>query len=207
MANATGALDFSVNYFEDIRLYGLSYSTVLGTTNVATEMTYRPNTPLLTGTVSRKQARNGVFHTHINALHIFGPSWLYDASTLMAEVVGWTVEGGQYYNGIHDPNRLAVQNTPNGWGYSLLWSLDYKNVLQGIDIVVPVYINHGVNGAMFTTGFREKQVTVSTGVTAKYLSKFEFGLSYTTYFGSDADVFQRLLSDRDNIAFNMKYAF
>jgi hypothetical protein len=202
------ALDYSLKYFDDVRLYGLSYSTVVGSTNVAAELTYKANTPMLGASVNRWPAREDYIQLNANVLNIFGPSWFADASTLVAEVVTWNVPGRTNNSGdFNDTDALAVQNSATGWGYSFLWSIDYKNVIQGIDIVVPIYVNHGVEGAMFNSGFRNKQVTFSAGVTAKYLAALEVGMAYATYFGSDEDVFQRLTSDRDNVSVNLKYGF
>ncbi len=202
------ALDYTIKYFDDVRLYGLSYSTVVGSTNVAAELTYKANTPMLGASVNRWPEREDYIQLNANILNIFGPSWFADASTLVAEVVTWNVPGRTNNSGdFNDTDALAVQNSATGWGYSFLWSFDYKNVIQGIDIVVPVYVNHGVEGAMFNSGFRNKQVTLSVGVTAKYLAALEVGMAYATYFGSDEDVFQRLTSDRDNISVNLKYGF
>ncbi len=58
--------------------------------------------------------------------------------------------------------------------------IGHKNVYQGIDLVVPVYFNHGVDGAMFTSGLKEKQITLSVGVTAICFSKVEMGLFWAT---------------------------
>ncbi len=201
------AMDYTIKYFEDIRLYGLSYSTVIGTSSIGAELTYRPNAPVMTATVNRLPARDQIMHAHLNALHVFGPSYFYDSAVLTAEAVAWHIPGGRNSNDTHDPSRLAVQNTAQGWGYSFLWSFEHKNVMQGVNLSVPIYVNHGVNGAMFNSGYRKKQVTFSIGLTAKYLTSVEAGLSYVTYFGSKEDVFQRLLSDRDHISFNIKYGF
>jgi hypothetical protein len=106
-----------------------------------------------------------------------------------------------------NPDRLAVQNSARGFGYAFLWTLEHKGVTEGLDLTFPIYVNHGVEGAMFTTGFRQGQITTAVGVTAKYLDALEFSVSYMTNFGDKDDLFQTLTHDRDNISLAFKYGF
>ena len=191
---------YDLRYAEDIKLWGASFSTVLGVSNVGGEITYRENVPLLGPDLTRTPERNKVIQAQVNMIHLFGPSWLADSVQFTGEVVAWYVPD-------RDNDTLAVQNTAGGYGYSFLTTLQYKNVMQGVDLDIPIYFNHGVDGAMFTSGFREDQMTLSVGATFKYLSSFQASIAYATYFGSKKDQFQRLTTDRDNLSVSFKYTF
>ena len=133
---------------------------------------------------------------------------LWDFSSFTAEVVLWDAPGKEEYdNNSGEPNRLAVQNTPNGIGASMFWSLEYQNVFTGWDFLVPIYMNWGIDGAMFNTGYRDGQATFATGLSARHLSGVEIGWGIQKNFGDTDDVFQILTQDRDNMQMYLKYAF
>lgn len=106
-----------------------------------------------------------------------------------------------------ETNRLAVQNSPKGIGASVFWSLEYNNVFTGWDLMVPVYVNYGIYGAMFNSGYRDGQGTFATGLTFKHTTGIELGMGVSTFFGKKDDVFQILTQDRDNITAHFKYSF
>jgi len=210
------SINYRIQYAEDVHLIGGTYSTILGSANVATEITYRENTPMLLADVPRTPKRFKLINWHVNMLQVFEPLnlWgtnLWDFSTLVAEVLVWHVPGALEYDTSGrdntNPNRLAVQNTPNGIGASVFWSLEYHNVFTGWDIMVPVYLNWGVYGAMFNSGYRDGQAQFATGLTFSHLSGVELGFGVNTFFGDTDDIFQMLTQDRDNVTLHFKYSF
>src|SRR5690554_5170216 len=210
------SINYRLQYAENVHLLGGTYSTILGSANVATEITYRENTPLLLADVPRTPKRFKLINWHVNMLQVFEPVslWgnnLWDFSTLVAEVLVWHVPGALEFDKSNrdnlNPNRLAVQNTPNGIGASVFWSLEYHNVFTGWDIMVPVYLNWGVYGAMFNSGYRDGQAQFATGLTFSHLSGVELGFGVNTFFGDTDDIFQMLTQDRDNVTLHFKYSF
>ncbi|CAA0107306.1 Uncharacterised protein [BD1-7 clade bacterium] len=203
------SLNYRLKYFEDIRMFGATYSTVLGGANVATEITYRENTPLLTGDVPRTPRQWQLINWHVNTLMVLEPSFLWDFSTFTAEVLTWFVPGAKPFSSkdLNNPDRLAVQNTPFGVGFSFFWSWEYQNVFTGWDVIIPWYMNWGVEGAMFNSGYRDGQITFATGATFRHLSGFEASLGVLTLFGNTDDVFQILTQDRDSLNMSIKYSF
>jgi hypothetical protein len=207
------SLNYRLKYFDDIRLWGMSYSTIVGTANVAGEITYRENAPIMRGDVVRTPDREEVWHMHLNTIMAFEPSFMWDFASLVAEVVAWHIPGRENFSQYdmadvdRSKNRLAVQNTANGSGIGALFMMEYRNVWSGVDLVVPLYASYGLDGAMFFTGYRNHQATVSVGLTAKYLDSMETGISYATNFGEKDDIFQTMTHDRDNLSINFKYGF
>ncbi len=213
IASFVDSINYRIKYFEDTHLWGMSYSTVIGTANFAGEITYRENTPLMRGDVPRTPVREELWNVHLNTLQIFEPNAMWDFATLIAEVVVWHVPGKKNFKLAdmiikeNNQDRLAVQNTANGSGVSMLFMMEYRNVFQGVDFVVPIYATYGIDGAMFLNGYRNHQGTISLGLTAKYLDSFEAGIAYANNFGDKDDPFQMMLHDRDTVSFNIKYGF
>ncbi len=203
------SMDYRIVYFEDIDIWAVSYSTVIGDANFAGEISYRENAPVMRGNVGRTPDCEKIYHMHLNTLMLFEPTAFWDFSSFTAEIVAWHIPGRKNFN-IYDmsnTDRLAVQNTANGSGLGLLWSLEYKSVFPGVDLTVPIYVSHGIDGAMFATGYRNHQTTVAVGLTGTYFQSLEVGFAYASYFGEKDDQFQRMTSDRDNMSLNLKYGF
>jgi hypothetical protein len=212
--NWVDSLNYRLQYFDNIRMWGVTYSTIVGDANVAAELSYKENAPILRGNVARTPDRQEVVQLNANAIFVLEPAELFgiqlwDFSNVTAEFVSWYLPGRKDFDvtDMQNPDRLAVQNTRTGLGYAFLWTLEYKAVTQGLDIIVPIYFNQGVDGAMFTSGFRNGQSTLATGITAKYLGNMELSLGLATNFGDKDDIFQRLTHDRDNVSLAFKYAF
>jgi hypothetical protein len=207
-------LNYRISYFEDVDVWGLTYSTIVGTANVATELTYRQNTPLLSGDVPRTAKESNLWNWHINTLMVFEPYELFgislwDFASFTAEMLFWDAPGKLPYNpdDLENSARLAVQNTPNGVGASAFMGLEYYNVFSGWDINVPLYVNWGIDGSQFNAGYRDGQVTFATGMVFKHLSGMQIGTGISFFFGDEDDIFQRLTHDRDNAQIYFKYAF
>ncbi len=203
------SINYRLKYFDNIQMIGATYSTVIGSANVATEVSYRLNAPLLGGDVPRTPKRWQVINWHINTLMVFEPNFLWDFSSFTAEALIWYVPGALPYDvtDLGNKKRLAVQNTPYGLGLSMYWSWEYQNVFQGWDIIVPWYVNYGALGASFNSGYRNGQVTFATGATFRHLSGLEIGTGIKTNFGEQDDQFQMMVQDRDAINFTVKYSF
>ena len=203
------SINYRLKYFDNVQMLGLTYSTVFGSANVATEVSYRMNTPLLGGDVPRTPKRWQLINWHLNTLMVFEPTWLWDFSSFTAEALTWYVPGALEYdeNDLSNPDRLAVQNTPYGLGLSMFWSWEYQNVIQGWDIIVPWYVNYGAIGASFNSGYRNGQVTFATGATFRHLSGLEIGTGFKFNFGEQDDQFQMMVQDRDVFNLHVKYSF
>lgn len=208
------SINYRIQWKNDVHMWGATYSTVLGNANVAAEITLRENTPVMSADVPRTPQDVRLINLHLNSLMVFEPKQLFgvnlwDFSTLVVEMITWQIPGKLAYDkdDIQNPDRLSVQNTPEGVGLSFFWSLEYHNVFTGWDIMVPVYMNWGVEGSQFNAGYRDGQVTTATGLTFKHLSGIELGAGITTFWGDQDDIFQMLTQDRDNVTFSFKYGF
>lgn len=212
------SINYRLQYAEDVHLLGATYSTIIGSANVATEITYRQNTPLMLADIPRTPKRFQLINWHVNMLQVFEPVSvggrnLWDFSTLVAEVLTWYVPGATAFDKKNgslknlEKNRLAVQNSPKGIGASVFWSLEYHNITPGWNLMIPVYANYGIYGAMFNSGYRDGQAQFATGLTFQHTTGIEIGLGASFFFGKTDDIFQILTQDRDNVTAHFKYSF
>ena len=203
------SINYRLEYADNIQLGGFTYSTVFGSANVATEVSYRANVPLLGGDVPRTPKRWELWNWHLNTLMVFEPSLFWDFSSFSAEAMAWYVPGALEYDptDLTNKKRLAVQNTPYGLGLSMFWSWEYQSVFPGWDIIVPWYATYGVLGASFNSGYRNGQGTFASGATFRNSTGFEAGIGFKFNFGEQDDQFQMMVQDRDVVNFTMKYSF
>jgi len=213
---------YSLDYVENIHLFGLSASAVLGDTNVALDISYRANAPVVTGNVKellgprlfalsqglttdtlvKGYERANTMHYDISAIHIFGPTSYADNTVLTFEAAMDVVNGFDSDDLLRVDLRTA---TKTSWGYQANLEVSYDNVVSGVDVKIPLSLSHGVNGVSpIGAGFVEDRKSGSIGVTATYLNNLQASVKYTAFWGRDGD---NLLSDRDFLSFNIKYSF
>lgn len=92
------------------------------------------------------------------------------------------------------------------WGYRVVVKLDYNSVGNGINLSPRIVFAHDVNGTSPGPGgnFIEGRKTLTLGLGATYLNKWQADASYTRYSG--AGNFNQI-HDRDFVAINVKYSF
>ncbi len=153
-------------------------------------------------------------------------SWLGSKGGLLIGEVGW-----EHICGMPGKDRLRLEGpmtaTPGGtagalaldqpktssshfadqdsWGYRILGKLDFFNVIGPIGFTPRIGWAHDVSGISPLGGpFLEDRKAITLGLTANYLSSWSADLSYTDYFGAGS---YNAITDRDFIAFNIKYSF
>lgn len=193
---------YSLAYGEDIQLYGISFGTVLGDTNISGEYSYRKGMKLLDSTpLTPMPVEADVSQLQLSAIHVFGPSYLADDTVLVAEVG---------YNKAHDlkASDLMVGDT-DAWGFATKLDLTYNAIAPGIDLTIPLVWNHdlagnlGGDGAVLGTFDQGKDV-ISVGAEFTFQNNFKTAIKYTSFLGS-AD--EDLQADRDFISISAKYSF
>lgn len=131
--------------------------------------------------------------------HMFMANALWDAATLAAEVATWHVGG--FDNDDMQYSWLGAF-TKRGWSMGAQFMPEYKNVFEGVDLVVPIFINWTPEGSQSTSAMTEHNLWWSVGLEATYLDNWRFGVVYNDYSGRN-----QLWQDRDNISVNVKYTF
>ncbi|EZQ17243.1 DUF1302 domain-containing protein [Pseudomonas sp. G11-1] len=91
--------------------------------------------------------------------------------------------------------------TDFSWGYRLRASLDYSNVIAGINLTPNIAWSHDVEG--YSPNFVENAKSISVGVNADYANKYNASLSYTNFFDGKYNT----LVDRDFAAVSFGVSF
>ncbi|WP_280327665.1 DUF1302 domain-containing protein [Pseudomonas sp. BN102] len=91
--------------------------------------------------------------------------------------------------------------TSNSWGYRARASLDYSNVIAGINLTPNVAWSHDVDG--YGPNFNEGSKAISVGLNADYQNVYNASLSYTDFFGGDYNT----VTDRDFVALSFGVNF
>lgn len=191
-------LGYYLDYQEDISLYGASFSTQVGPTNISGEISYRKdylvpvNNPL--EPLGYSYEPFDVVQLLASAIHFFGPVSFIDSTTLMFEIG---------VNHVLDDENLYKDAT--AWGSTTSLAPTFFQILPNLDMTIPISFKHRPSGSSSLPGtFTEGQHQLSVGTDFLYAQKYQFGLKYTSFLGdSDKDP----LSDRDYLSFNFKYTF
>ncbi len=193
------ASSYKLAYAEDIKLYGFSFGTVIGDTNVAGELSYRQDFPVPVvnpaNPLGPGYEDGDVLQFQASAIHSFSPTFLWDNATFTAEV-GWNQVSGV---------DAELLNDKSAWGYTARFAPDYFNILSGLDLNVPITFKQGVNGDSSVQGtFTENANSLAVGLNFTYNQVWECDLSYVTQFGDPDD---NLKTDRDTVGFVFKRTF
>lgn len=140
-------------------------------------------------------------HTlNIGGTYIFQPNMLWDTATLVGELGSWYIGSGLEN---HDLQFAWLGGfTKYGQGMSMQFMPEYKNVLEGVDVTIPFFMNYGIDGSLSTFNYNEHSLWWSIGAEALYLEHWRFATYYNQFSGPN-----NLWRDRDNLSFNVKYIF
>jgi hypothetical protein len=218
-------------YPEDVQAYGMSASTTFGDWNLATEVSMRLNTPLVSSlqaypynpnipplAVEPDNSDDAAYavgrsvHANFSWLATFGPTFISNESAFLGEVA-WNRR-----TSITDNKEALDPNTEKtAWGFRMVYEPSYRQVLSGLDLSVPLgfaYFPKGKSSVVGTFG-PDEGGDMSIGLNAAYLDVWRCSLSYTHFYGPeagflDADNHQNMeqaLADRDFVSFSIYRTF
>lgn len=220
--------DYVLVFPENILAYGASFTTSLGPVNVGGEASVRRNTPLVnSGVVANGTADNrdnplypvgNSAHAQMSAIYLLTPTSLWQGGSLLAEVA-WHRRTSITKN----PGALDPNTTRDAWGFRLLFEPAYYQVLEGLDIKVPIGLGYNPRGrssviSQFNGGV-DKGGDASIGLTGEYLKVWKFGLNYTHFLGTAGTYFtppnsatpklsfDQPLKDRNFVSFSVQRTF
>ncbi|SDH70794.1 DUF1302 domain-containing protein [Pseudomonas panipatensis] len=204
-------VDYSVVYFDDISLYGASFSTRLGDVNLAGEVSYKEGVPVLVDSpLGSVATRADATQSNLSAIYLLGPRWFSEQTTFIAEASYLHVNQVDPY-GFAGERYDQLTNSRNSWAYQLMVTPSWNNVIDSWDMTMPLSFAQQVKGAAAVAGafgglVGEGDKRMSVGVTGKYLNNLELGLTYNGFLGSP-NLEKRPLADRDYLAFSAKYSY
>ncbi len=218
----TAALDiqvpvtYNIRYFDGIDLTAVSFSTSLFGANIGGELIYRDGVDVLVDvdggllgpvpTPTRARVMQGL----LSGLYVIGPTNIWDAFTLVGELGYVHVRDQDEACG---PSSCSTEltNSRDAWGYSFLALVDYKNVIDGWDLQVPIsYAAVGDGHSSFASGLGslmgDGDRRASIGFNFTRLQALTLGLSLNTFLGRP-DMKERPYADRDYAAITVKYTY
>lgn len=228
----TGAPNFSTGkigefywvYPEDIQALGASFITSVGEYSFAGEASMRWNMPLVSNGVTitpgmeadndsdAQYAIGRTAHVNLNMLASFGPNFIAQESGLVGEIA-WN----RLLKVTDNRQALDPGATDDAVGLKLVYTPTYRQVFPGVDLSVPVGISYFPMGksAVLNSFGPNKGGDFNVGLSATYLDRVTFGLTYTHYYGpEDTNLnsasqfnFKQSLKDRDYVAFSVKTTF
>lgn len=223
-----GTGDYSLVYAQNIEIYGLSYTTLVGPVSFAAEYNYRPNSPLQApGNVmvddgTHDNDNNVLYpvgktsHLNLSAIGLFTGSSLWDGGSVVAEFA---------YNTVHSIHKNSDMLDPNSDRSSsavrVLFTPEYFQVLSGWDLAVPINVGYGIHGnsAVVAGGVPPAHGgDVSIGLKADVRKTWQLALNYTHFAGDASGVvkpshggmnlsYEQIFSDRDFISFTAQRTF
>jgi len=201
-------------YMRNIEFWQFSVATNISEALVYADLAWSSDAPF----VDQSQYVNDQGQTVFSSLTrgdyrqlVLGMTDVYTAFPWLSRQIAFTGEVLYQSNNVGDSDKKGTPYivTDDAWGYQFLIFLKYFSVIPGMDLDVPLSFRHDVNGYGATTlknNLIEGQKWASAGVTANYLTNWEFAAKYSWYFGNhDRD--EPVLSDRDNFALSVKYKF
>lgn len=216
--------NYRLVYQEDIRTYGVSASTVLGSDNVSIEASVRHNMPL-TGGLAIVQAipfqwnnfdnKNDpayavgkTAHVTIADIHLFQPNALLKDGGSLAVQYDWhTVTSIDKNPGAIDPTTSKSASR-----LTVAFTADYFQVFDGVDLSIPIVYTHDFKRSRVFVGWVEGGGSIDVGLNFNYLNTWKGGLNYHRWLGKEGtsiggDSFDQTLWDRDYVTFNVSRSF
>jgi hypothetical protein len=214
--------EYMLVFPEDIRAYGFSANRGFGDINFGFEASVRDNAPLVSLTML-DLAGNGdndgnplyavgrTAHAQVNMIYIMPDSAFWDTASLLGELA-WnrtlSVDKNQ--------DNLDPNTTRDATAMRVAFSPTYFQVMDGIDLSVPMGFSYGIDGRSSAVGgfSQSKGGDYNVGLSADYLKSVTFTLAYTGYYGPSAPIningiktFKQTNADRDFVSFSVSHTF
>lgn len=206
-------------YPEDIKLFGLSASTKVGDANVAGEISFRDNMPLVSDAANlvilddqRVDGRHNpgyavgqTIHAQVSTIWVLPRMPLWDTSQLTAEL------GANHLYKVtkNDELRDKDNTVRTAAGFRGIFEPTWYQALPSIDLSSPITLGYNFTGrSAVDQGFNVTGAAhggdVSVALNFKYLSNFRGGISYTKFLGDEDN---NAYHDRDFVMVNLAYSF
>jgi len=208
-------------YHEGIRAFGASAAHTFGNVNMAAEVSYRSNAPLdsdaQTDLAGADNSSNPLYavgksaHAQVSWIASIGETFLSREADFVGEV-GWN----RLLAITKNPGAITPDATRDAANLRMVFEPKYRQVIDGVDLSVPVGLGYGFLGNSAVVGsFAGKNTgDVSIGVNGAYLDAWRFGLTYTHYLGKagpfitgNHHVYNQFYADRDYVSFNVRRSF
>ena len=219
--------DLRFVYPEGIKTFGASFSTTVGESNVAGEISIRRDTPLaapghlsvfIDPTGNLKNSNNLPYavgnsvHANLSWISTYARSPFWEGATLLGEI-GFNrrtsiTRGAQFV----DPS-----STRDASGLRIAFEPQYFQVLPQLDITVPISLGYALSGRSSVSSFGpEKGGDLTIGINAEYQKVWRASLQYVRFLGSAGAVtatgttfasYKQFYGDRDFVSLSIQRSF
>lgn len=232
--NAGGGFigDYVLVYGEKIKTYGASFSTLVGETNVAGELSVRNNMPMvgrgITAVLPGNTTANGgdnpaypvgdSLHLNMSAISVLGASPLWHGASFIGELAY-----NQRLTITKNADQLDPLATESASAIQLVFQPEYFQVMPGLDLQVPIGLAYGISGRSSVAGAASLMASegggnLSIGIKGDYKKTWQTSLNFTHYFGPSGAVikygtavpelsYQNFHGDRDFISLSIQRTF
>ncbi|MFJ3483211.1 DUF1302 domain-containing protein [Pseudomonas sp. NPDC090202] len=191
---------YRVVYPRGVKLAGLSFSKVIDTVAVGSELSYRMNGALnATGVsaVDNEGPRGDTLHFIANAVYGVPRNFISDNGTLVGEFAYShllrVTEHDELYKGVGNAACTNARtptiagsgsesdgcSSKNYYAVAVNYTPQYLSIFPSWDLDVPLTVNYGLHGNAPTAGGgNEGALSYSVGVKFTYAQLYEFGLRY-----------------------------
>ena len=207
-----GAGTYQLVYPTGIELYGASFSTYLGNTNLAGELSGRRNMPLVSQAIfvppgmaadaseHPLYAVGDTLHAQISTENTFSSTALWDRADLTAELAA-----NDRLNVAKNPSALDRSRTHFALAFQASLQPQYFEVLPGLDLSVPIGFGYGLIGRSSTDDTQNAGAgNFEIGVSTKFRTVWQGSLTYTRFLGSPQ---RQPLADRDFVLLSFQRTF
>lgn len=184
---------YTIVYFENIQGYAASFTTVLGITNVQGEVSYKTDVPVVLQNGDPIEGDLAAYQ--LGGAYVFEPNALWDDANLTFELAGAYVDS-------HDSSELLYDD--HGTVINLRLELAYLNIMQGVDLKVPMFFRRGLDGNILESEMVEDSSALNIEFQFVYLNNLTAKVGYSNFFDGGENTY---INDRDNVSFNISYSF
>ncbi|CAG9165852.1 DUF1302 domain-containing protein [Cupriavidus pinatubonensis] len=181
---------FRFDYAKGVELYGLSLGTQVGSVSIGSDLSMRKNTALNSASsmTTDTGARGDTLHWVVNAMYGLPKTPVWDTGVFMVEFAynhllsitkNQNLYRGEGYAGCETTATPNACSTRDFYQVAMNFTPQYFGVFPGWDLSVPMTLNYGIKGKSATAGGFEGVASWSFGVTATYLTKYDFSLRYS----------------------------
>jgi hypothetical protein len=221
-------LTYSQVYARNVKMLGASFSTVVGETNVAGEISTRRGTALhpvgdlvlaLTDDGQSSLAKGNTLHANLSAISVFPANKLWNGASFVGELAF-----NRLLSVTNNPSpvvdALNTTHTRDAYFTRFVFQPEYFQVMPGVDLQVPIGVGYGLKGRSSVLQLSpEHGGDMNIGLNFDVKKQYKAGIQYTRFFGPagpapslDAATnsyasYKQYYRDRDFVSVSLQMAF
>jgi hypothetical protein len=204
--------DYTLVYPRGIEIYGASFSSYLGDSNIAGELSARRRMPLASTALILKPdaqadadsnplyAGGSTLHGQVSSITTLSPGTLWDTAAISAELAF-----NHVLNVTRNRAALDTSRDHTAAAFRIQVQPTYFAVLPGLDVSVPLSIGLGIFGRSSTdTSQNPGAGSLDIGLGFTYRTVWSGSLTLTRFLGGPS---RQPYADRHFVSFSVQRAF